>query len=96
MPRVNRTEICATDEIQVFHLINRCVRRTFLYGEDVSTGKDYSHRKERVHSRLVELAAIFALEVISFAGLTNSANCVRRFGFLQVKIRFSSQRDVSH
>ena len=35
MPRVNRTEICAVDEIQVFHLINRCVRRTFLCGEDV-------------------------------------------------------------
>ena len=46
MPRVNRTEICATDEIQVFHLINRCVRRTYLCGEDVNTGRDYSHRKE--------------------------------------------------
>jgi len=30
MPRVNRDEIFADDEIQVFHLVNRCVRRTFL------------------------------------------------------------------
>ena len=27
MPRVNRSEIFANDEIHVFHLINRCVRR---------------------------------------------------------------------
>ena len=71
MPRVNRTEICATDEIQVFHLINRCVRRTFLCGEDVNTGKDYSHRKEWIRSRLEELAGIFALDVMSFAVLSN-------------------------
>jgi hypothetical protein len=32
MPRVNRSEICADDEVQVFQLVNRCVRRTFLCG----------------------------------------------------------------
>ena len=31
MPRIKRTEICAEDEVQAFHLINRCVRRTFLW-----------------------------------------------------------------
>jgi hypothetical protein len=34
MPRVNRSEICADDEVQVFQLVNRCVRRTFLCGVD--------------------------------------------------------------
>jgi hypothetical protein len=34
MPRVNRREIFAGDEIQAFHLINRCVRRTYLCGKD--------------------------------------------------------------
>ncbi|MCA9035977.1 MAG: hypothetical protein KDA91_12655 [Planctomycetaceae bacterium] len=46
MPRVNRVEICAEDEVQAFHLINRCVRRTHLCGRDRRSGKDYSHRKE--------------------------------------------------
>jgi REP element-mobilizing transposase RayT len=78
MPRVNRTEICATDKIQVFHLINRCVRRTFLCGEDVTTGKDYSHRKEWIRSRLEELAGIFALDVMSFAVLSNHLHVVVR------------------
>ena len=56
MPRVKRTEICADDEIQAFHLINRCVRRTYLCGKDRRSGKDYSHRKEWIRERLEELA----------------------------------------
>ena len=46
MPRVNRVEIFADDEVQVFHLVNRCVRRTYLCGRDEETGRDYSHRKQ--------------------------------------------------
>jgi hypothetical protein len=46
MPRVNRVEIFADDEIQVFHLANRCVRRTYLCGRDEETGRDYSPRKQ--------------------------------------------------
>jgi REP element-mobilizing transposase RayT len=78
MPRVNRTEICAADEIQVFHLINRCVRQTYLCGEDVNTGKDYSHRKEWIRRRLEELAGIFALDVMSFAVMSNHLHVVVR------------------
>ena len=78
MPRVNRVKICASDEIHVFHLINRCVRQTYLCGEDVNTGKDYSHRKEWIRSRLEELAGIFALDVMSFAVLSNHLHVVVR------------------
>jgi len=46
MPRLNRSEICLDEEIQAFHLINCCVRRTYLCGKVRSSGKDYSHRKE--------------------------------------------------
>lgn len=56
MPRVNRTEICAADEVQVLHLINRCVRRTFLCGKDKRSGRGFSHRKQRIRDRLEELA----------------------------------------
>ncbi|MFN0196143.1 MAG: hypothetical protein ACKVT0_05315, partial [Planctomycetaceae bacterium] len=46
MPRVNRSEIFADDEIQVFHCISRCVRRTMFGGVDRRTRRDFSHRKE--------------------------------------------------
>ncbi|RLS32413.1 MAG: hypothetical protein DWH78_12835 [Planctomycetota bacterium] len=78
MPRVKRTEICAADEVQAFHLINRCVRRTFLCGKDRRSGKDYSHRKEWIRERLEELAGIFALDILGFAVLSNHLHVVVR------------------
>jgi REP element-mobilizing transposase RayT len=78
MPRVNRTEICASDEIQAFHLINRCVGRTFLCGKDRRSGKDYSHRKEWIRERLEELAGIFGIEVMAFVVLSNHLHVVVR------------------
>ena len=78
MPRVNRREIFADDEIQVFHLINRCVRRTFLFGIDENTGRDFSHRKDWIRDRLEVLAGIFAIDVMGFAVLSNHMHIVAR------------------
>jgi REP element-mobilizing transposase RayT len=78
MPRVNRSEICDPEQIQVFHLINRCVRKTFLCGKDRKSGRDYSHRKEWIRQRLEELAGIFAVEILGFAVLSNHLHVVVR------------------
>ena len=78
MPRVNRSEICASSEIQAFHLINRCVRRTFLCGRDKRSGKDYSHRKQWIRDRLEELAGIFGIDILGFAVLSNHLHVVVR------------------
>ena len=78
MPRVNRREIFADDEIQAFHVINRCVRRTFLCGKDRKTGRDFSHRKQWIRERLEVLAGIFAIDVLGFAVLSNHLHAVVR------------------
>ena len=78
MPRVNRDEIFAEDEIQAFHLVNRCVRRTYLCGLDDITGRDYSHRKQWIRDRLEVLAGIFAVDVLSFAVMSNHLHVVAR------------------
>ena len=78
MPRVKRVEICAEEEVQAFHLINRCVRRTFLCGKDRRSGRDYSHRKEWIRERLEEMAGIFGIDVLSFAVLSNHLHVVVR------------------
>ena len=78
MPRVNRDEIFAEDEIQAFHLVNRCVRRTCLCGLDDITGRDYSHRKQWIRDRLEVLAGIFAVDVLSFAVMSNHLHVVAR------------------
>jgi len=78
MPRVKRTEICARDEIQAFHLINRCVRRTYLCGKDRRSGKDYSHRKQWIRERLEELAGVYGIDVLGFAVMSNHLHVVVR------------------
>lgn len=78
MPRVNRREIFADDEVQAFHLINRCVRRTYLCGKDRKSGKDYSHRKQWIRDRLEVLAGIFAVDILGFAVMSNHLHVVVR------------------
>lgn len=78
MPRLNRTKICVADDVQAFHLINRCVRRTFLCGKEKRSGKDYSHRKEWIRERLEELAGIFGIDILAFTVLSNHLHVVVR------------------
>ena len=78
MPRVKRTEIFADDEIQMFHCVNRCVRRTFLCGEDPKTGRDFTHRKEWIRERLEVLAGIFGIDVLGFAVMSNHLHVIVR------------------
>ncbi len=78
MPRVNRREIFSETDVQVFHTISRCVRRNHLCGRNGRSGRDYSHRREWIRSRLEELAGIFALEVLGYAIMANHMHLVIR------------------
>jgi len=78
MPRVSRRDIFSETDIQVFHLISRCVRRNHLCGTDKRSGRDYSHRKQWIRSRLELLAGIFAVEILSYAVMDNHLHLVVR------------------
>lgn len=78
MPRLNRSEICAGGEAQMFLLINRCVHRKFLCGKHRLSGKDYSHRKEWIRERLEELAGIFGIDILGFEVMSDHFQVVIR------------------
>jgi hypothetical protein len=78
MPRVNRREIFSETDVQVFHTISRCVRRNHLCGRDRRSGRDFSHRREWIRSRLEELAGIFAIETLGYALMANHMHLVIR------------------
>ena len=45
MARQARGKSMDPAKVQVFHTVQRCVRRAFLCGEDAVSGKSYDHRR---------------------------------------------------
>lgn len=63
-PRCRLVSLEATSH---YHVVSRCVRRQFLCGEDRLSGRDFSHRRDWIRSRIFELAEIFAVEICAYA-----------------------------
>ncbi|MFY9255709.1 MAG: hypothetical protein WAO83_19810 [Fuerstiella sp.] len=78
MPRVLRDEQFHADELGVVFVTQRCVRRAWLAGEDPLTGKDFSFRKEWIRRRLEALASVFAVDVLTYAILSNHMHQILR------------------
>ena len=78
MPRVPRAEVFDPDQVCILHLIQRCVRRSFLTGVDPVSGKDFSFRREWIRARMERLASVFAIDVLSYAILSNHIHIVAR------------------
>ena len=78
MARTPRGEVFDEDTVGCYHCINRCVRRAFLCGQDPVSGKSYEHRKAWIRDRLEQLAAIFAIDVLDYAVLSNHFHVILR------------------
>ncbi len=78
MPRPPRSEQFAPQEVCVVHTIQRCVRRAFLAGTDSVSGKNYEHRRAWIRRRLEVLAAVFGIDVLSYAIMSNHLHLVLR------------------
>ena len=78
MPRTPRAEQFDPNQVCILHLTQRCVRKSFLTGFDENTGKDYSHRREWIRTRMERLASVFGIDVLTYAILSNHLHLVAR------------------
>ena len=78
MPRTPRAEQFDPSQVCIVHLIQRCVRRSYLTGFDETTGRDYSHRREWIRCRMERLASVFGVDILTYAILSNHLHLVAR------------------
>lgn len=78
MPRPPRSEQFCVDEVCIVHCIQRCVRQAWLAGVDPTCGRDYSFRKEWIRRRMEAIASVFAVDVLSYAVMSNHMHQILR------------------
>ncbi|WP_182871507.1 hypothetical protein, partial [Stieleria mannarensis] len=78
MGRALRSEQFDPAEIAIVHCVQRCVRRAFLAGVDPQSGKDYGFRREWIRRRMEALASVFAVDVLTYAILSNHMHLILR------------------
>ena len=58
------------------HCTSKCVRGAFLCGIDRTTGVNYTHRRDWLRQRVLELADIFSIKLLAFSILENHFHVV--------------------
>lgn len=75
MPRARKDQV-SLDTTPYYHIMSRCVRRSFLCGYDKVARKDYSHRQGCIEERIRLIASLFAIDLCSYAILSNHYHLV--------------------
>lgn len=78
MARLARVDVFSADEVAIIHVMNRTVRRCYLMGNDSLTGKNFDHRKTWLEIELKRLAALFGIDLLCHAILSNHFHLVLR------------------
>jgi len=71
-----RHQLIDPEQPLFYHLVSRCVRKSWLCGLDRRTRRDYTHRKIWLIKRLHQLAKAFPVEVHAYAIMSNHFHLV--------------------
>jgi REP element-mobilizing transposase RayT len=71
-----RKQLVAVEDTPYYHVVSRCVRRSYLCGIDAYSGKDYEHRRQWIENRIRILSSLFALDICSYCVMSNHIHIV--------------------
>ncbi len=71
-----RSQLINLDTTAYYHCVSRCVRRSFLCGEDSVSGKSYEHRRSWVERKIYTLASVYCIDICSYAVMSNHYHLV--------------------
>ena len=74
-----RAHLVDPDDALTYHLVSRCVRRSWLCGTDPLTNRNYDHRKVWLEERLLKLASAFAIDLFGYAIMSNHFHLIVRY-----------------
>jgi len=87
-----RRQLIDANATPFYHVINRCVRRAFLCGEDKLTGRSYEHRRGWIVDKIKTLSAIFCIDICAYAVMNNHYHLVLKIDV--DKAKSLSQKDI--
>ena len=73
---IPRKSLVSVDTTPSYHVVSRCVRRTFLFG--VVDNKDFSHRRDAIVAKLAQLTQLFCIDISAYAVMSNHYHLVVR------------------